>query len=149
MSANTSSVPCFRLYNLDLQRNVWYTQPLSTTPSDGTDKMYPRMTLLGAAIALNQCTPSTTQETEQRLPLSLDTGETIYHSQHLVYILFQHTKMHTMTRSLRVIPFLFQGKLEHLYPSHKVMHQVLVAISFSLKERYLCLHAEEQSTNQA
>lgn len=70
MSANTSSVPCFSLYSLDLQRNVWYTQPLSTTPSDGTDKMYLRMTLLGAAIALNQCTQSTTQETEQRLPLS-------------------------------------------------------------------------------
>jgi len=110
MSANTSSVPCFSLYNLDLQRNVWYTQPLSTAPSDGTDKMYPRMTLLGAAIALNQCTPSTTQETEQRLPLSLDTGETIYHSKHLVYILFQHTKMHTNDKITASHTFLVSGQ---------------------------------------
>ena len=153
MSANTSSVPCFSLYNLDLQRNVRYTQPLSTTPSDGTDKMYLHMTLLGAAIALNQCTPSTTQETEQRLPLSLDTGDRQFTTLNTLFISYSNiprcTQWQEEKNSLWVIPFLFQGKLEHLYPSHKVMHQVLVAISFSLKERYLCLHAEEQSTNQA
>lgn len=90
MSANTSSVPCFSLYNLDLQRNVRYTQPLSTIPSDGTDKMYLRMTLLGAAIALNQCTQSTTQETEQRLPLSFDTGDRQFTTLNTLFISYSN-----------------------------------------------------------
>lgn len=90
MSANTSSVPCFSLYNLDLQRNVRYTQPLSTTPSDGTDELYLRMTLLVAAIVLNQCTPSTIQETEQRLPLSLDTGDRTFITLNTLFISYSN-----------------------------------------------------------
>ena len=98
MSANTSSVPCFSLYNLDLQRNVWYSatlyhpkwrhrQNVSTYDTVGscnrTESVYPKY------------------HTGNRTETASKFGhrwQTIYHSKHLVYILFQHTKMHTMTR---------------------------------------------------
>ena len=37
------------------------------------------------------------------------------------------------------IPFLFECKLQHLYSSHKVTHQIIVTFSLALKESYFTL----------
>ena len=40
-------------------------------------------------------------------------------------------------------PLLLESKLQHLYPSDKIFHQILVTSALSLQKGNLCLHTTE------